>query len=202
MAKIPKRVYRNRKNDLAWFVAGGVALVAAAVAVAVVAGAGAYGWACVGAGALLTVLFVARLIQVAMDRRPRLVVDAEGVRDYRADPPFELGWADVKKLFVRLEITTTGIYNGWAELVLEVQLRDGEERRVTLPVNWLDATPRRVAAHIERVWELVTEAHGDDPVDEADEMDKPKPTPRLWDHPMPQQRGTRDPKPPPRFDRM
>lgn len=193
MAEIARTVYRNSKGGALGLAVAALVSVAVAAGIAYATDAPAEGWVCAGGGALLVVvLFAADRAAFVFDRRPKLVIDAEGIQDLRTRPPVRYAWDDYKKVFVDLRADNTGDSSGGKVIALELVARSGEPRNVTIPVADLNAPPAEIAAAIEEIWEQVKEARGtgDEP-NEADEVEKPE-LAEVKQKPKPWQKGRAD----------
>jgi hypothetical protein len=164
MEKIEKRVFRNDPGGTGGCAGMTVFAIGAAGAVAYFADAGTGGWACVGIGALLLVILFGFHLSNVFDRSPKLVIDAEGIHDFRQTPPVEYDWDDYTKVFADVSQENCG-----TEVALEVVRRSGTRSRVTISASGLEAKPPEIVAAIEEVWAQVKARRGD-----ADEDDEPK----------------------------
>jgi len=174
-ARIPTHVFRT--PPIKWLPVLIFALVSCAAAgLAWYFDANTWGWACAGTVGLACVAGVGYRIVDALDRAPKLVVDADGFRDLREASPLELAWDDVVWLSARAERG-----RGTSEVILEVRDRSGEESQLIVEVALLDAPVDEIVRAVEEVWELVREARGADADEEltAEEWKARKLAPEL-----------------------
>lgn len=172
MAKIAKKVFHNAEGGTLGCAVMSVVAIGVATGIAYALDAPTGGWVCVGIGALLVIVGFCAHVSSVLDRRPKLVIDAEGIHDLRQSPPVVYDWDDYTKVFV----DASHADDNCGGIELDLVDREGESSRVTLAVSGLDAKPDEIAEAIEEVWEQVKEARGGDPEDEDEDEKKPKKT--------------------------